>query len=213
MVLEHVPLPLVYASVTAIAMLIGLRLIFRGSGRRTWVYLGGGGHTSEMLKLFGGIAVPNHARFGEFIFISSPGDLLSPAAAQAYLDAIAACRRPPAAFATLPRARAVGQSLATTPFTTLRSLFSTVRLAVRFPPSLIVLNGPGTCIPIAFVGRLWSLIATHGCRIAFFESYCRVTALSLTGRVVQLLAHRTVVHWPSLASERFPKRDFVPALL
>lgn len=69
---------------------------------------------------------------------------------------------------------------------------------------LFVTNGPGTCIPIVLclqfqyvlnIPLLEWLFLRKKCKILFIESWCRVYALSLSGKIVYWLADRFVVNW------------------
>ena len=56
----------------------------------------------------------------------------------------------------IPRSREVGQSYASSILTTLRALLVAVVVVLKRRPQLLLVNGPGTCIPIcaaAFVFR------------------------------------------------------------
>lgn len=55
----------------------------------------------------------------------------------------------------------------------------------------LVTNGPGTCIPVVyclFINKL--LTVCPGLKIVFFESFCRVYYLSLTGKLMYLIADK-----------------------
>lgn len=65
-------------------------------------------------------------------------------------------------------------------------------------PDLLLVNGPGTCLPVclsALALRFFGLLDT---RVVFVESVCRVTSLSLTGRMLYYLADQVQVQWPEL---------------
>ena len=54
----------------------------------------------------------------------------------------------------LPRAREVGQSYLTSVFTTLRALWAAVALAFSQRPDLLLVNGPGTCLPVVIATKV-----------------------------------------------------------
>lgn len=110
-----------------------------------------------------------------------------------------------AAVHRLPRAREVHQSYLAAVPATLRALLATVALVRRVRPDLVLANGPGTCVPVAYAAFLLRLLAGPGggCRVVFVESACRVATLSLSGRLVYPIVDRFVVHWPGLR-ERYP---------
>ncbi|GAA5820769.1 hypothetical protein JCM11491_001591 [Sporobolomyces phaffii] len=116
----------------------------------------------------------------------------------------------------IPRARKVHQSYLTSPFTTLYSLaFCLYHIAVspvlwsrdrRFA-DLILLNGPGSCVPIAasaFLPRLLFLDPLSP-RLVYIESLARTRRLSLSAKMVRPLVDRFFVQWESLRDELVTK--------
>ncbi|KAF4692407.1 hypothetical protein FOZ60_013520 [Perkinsus olseni] len=91
----------------------------------------------------------------------------------------------------------------TTIFTTLASIWACLSIVWRSPPSLLLVNGPGTCVPVvAAVILLEALALIPGrCSIVYVESICRVTTLSLTGSLFYYLGlcDLLVVQWEVLA--------------
>lgn len=72
----------------------------------------------------------------------------------------------------------------------------------------------GTCIPVcvaAFTLRFLGLGSSCS-RTVFCESFCRVKSLSLSGRIMYLLADRFVVHWPELLL-KYPRAEYVGQLM
>ena len=147
---------------------------------RILVFLGSGGHTGEMLRL---LCALDFDRYSPRAYFISSGDSLSLAKVSAMEktrtvftgqnDPVVCA---PASRSTgllaqdygkgwsiteIPRARNVHQSFFTAPFTTLRSL--AVCLSVLTLPSftkrqgttdLILLNGPGSCVPLVIAAFL-----------------------------------------------------------
>ena len=179
-----------------------LALIMRCRGRRdsnriaTLVVLGSGGHTAEMLRL---ITDFDFDRYGPLTLVTAATDTTSRANAERELprEALATAR-----WAAIPRAREVGQSFGSSVPSTLNALFACVHLIWTAAPELVLVNGPGTCVPVAVLARL------TGARVVFVESWCRVESLSLTGRIMYWVAHRFVVHWPELA-RRYPRAEYL----
>ena len=60
---------------------------------------------------------------------------------------------PPPTVITLPRAREVGQSYLSSIFTTLRAMWAAVALAFSQRPDLLLVNGPGTCLPVVIADQ------------------------------------------------------------
>ena len=163
---------------------------------KTLVVLGSGGHTAEMLRL---IADFDFERYGPLTLVTASTDTTSRAKAERELPQAALST---ARWAEIPRAREVGQSFGSSVPSTLRALFACVHLIWTASPDLVLVNGPGTCVPVAVLARL------SGSRVIFVESWCRVESLSLTGRVLYYVAHRFVVHWPELA-QRYPRAEYL----
>jgi beta-1,4-N-acetylglucosaminyltransferase len=127
--------------------------------------------------------------------------LLADARVQAILDFDA--------IETIPRSREVGQSWISTVWTTLVALLSTVRMVLHWNPRVLVVNGPGTCVPVVLAVWLWRFAGICRSRVVFVESACRVETLSLTGRLMyMLLADRVLVQWPSLLA-KYPQVEHV----
>ncbi|WP_439532568.1 PssD/Cps14F family polysaccharide biosynthesis glycosyltransferase [Polymorphobacter sp.] len=73
-------------------------------------------------------------------------------------------------------------------------------------PRIILSTGAGPAVPFALVGRLL------GCRIVFVESVTRITAPSMTGKLMHRLAHDFFYQWPQLA-RFFPRGQLGGPLL
>ncbi|CAN0360370.1 unnamed protein product, partial [Hapterophycus canaliculatus] len=108
----------------------------------------------------------------------------------------------------------VGQSYVSSVYTTLVAMLHAALMVVRIRPDLVLVNGPGTCIPVclaAFALRFFGLGSSYS-RTVFCESFCRVKSLSLTGRIMYVLADRFVVHWPELLHD-YPRAEYVGQLV
>jgi beta-1,4-N-acetylglucosaminyltransferase len=76
----------------------------------------------------------------------------------------------------------------------LRNLGFAWRTVRASRPDVILSTGAGLALPMFLVGRL------HGARLVYVESLTRTRGLSLTGRLVQPLAHEFFVQWPAARS-------------
>jgi Oligosaccharide biosynthesis protein Alg14 like. len=186
---------------------------------KTLIVLGSGGHTTEMIHLLG--SIKNEEYFSPINYIVAETDTTSTRrleslrkeisnmkskdshdSRQFALHCIHPAFLPPNALVyKIPRAREVGQSYLTSVLTTLYSILYTARLVLlTTQPDLLIINGPGTCLPVAlwcFVARLLGISRGN---IVFIESFCRVKSLSLTGKVLWKMGivDLFVVHWPEL---------------
>ncbi|KAF8602144.1 oligosaccharide biosynthesis protein Alg14 like protein [Ceratobasidium sp. AG-I] len=171
------------------------------STRSLAVFLGSGGHTSESLALVSSL---EFEKYSPRTYIISEGDSLSAKKAHA-LETLKKPGNTDYEILTMPRARKVHQSLLTTPFTaafsliwTLRTLtLQTMRTNESFADVLLI-NGPGTCFVLALGVYLNRFLGVPSPRVVYVESFARVNSLSLSGKLVQPLADRFLVQWPSI---------------
>lgn len=101
-------------------------------------------------------------------------------------------------FFLISRTNEVKQSLITSVFSTLRSFINTA-LVVRknlINTTHLIANGPGTCVPLYYVFFFLKIIRLSKVRLSFIESWCRVTDLSLTGKLLRPIVKDFIVHWP-----------------
>lgn len=181
------------------------------------VFLGSGGHTSEALTLASAL---DFSRYHPRTYIVSDGDVLS---AQKAVDLEqysadgntcfddTADPRPKFTLLRISRARRVHQSLLSASLTVLKSFLACVHVVMISPffekiiygepfVNLLIMNGPGTCVPLCaaiIVGRFVGLPTP---RVVYVESYARVRTLSLSGKILCHLVDRFIVQWPEQAS-------------
>ena len=111
----------------------------------------------------------------------------------------------------LPRSREVGQSYATSVLTTLYAMVHAVFLVLRRRPSLLLTNGPGTCIPVCICAYALRLLGIKHVTIVYVESIARVKTLSLSGKIVIRFADHFLVQWPQLAAMH-PRAKYIGRL-
>lgn len=169
------------------------------------IVLGSGGHTKEMLMMMddGSCDFADlHRRY-----LISSGDTMSLNHARDYeADLRQLCDengRDPGSYDVrfVTRARRVHQSLLTTPFTAMASLYDIVFNVLLSPPSSrvgqkrrypgkIFSNGPATGF---FVGlaikllKIFYIIPEDRCFFVYIESWARISTLSLTGKLIHYL--------------------------
>ncbi|GAC95933.1 glycosyltransferase [Pseudozyma hubeiensis SY62] len=211
------------------------------------VFLGSGGHTTELLQLVS--ALPTQ-RYTRRIYLVSSGDHFSLEKAKKLEKKLSSSSSssdsqdpPDAKVIQIPRARNVHQSFLTTPITlaksivfcvdhvSLRPLLRRVKGGDGILADVILMNGPGTCVPIvaavyllrvshcSFV--LWlsptSTLSDHrsACllkqiaglrspKLIYVESFARVKSLSLTAKLIRPFVDRFVLQWPRDASSTPP---------
>lgn len=125
----------------------------------------------------------------------------------------AAAHRPPPTIARLPRAREVGQSYLSSIWTTLVALAAAVALVWRAAPDVLLVNGPGTCVPVVAAAVAARLLGRARTRVVYVESIARTRTLSLTGTILYKarLADAFLVQWPGLV-DAFPRAVYAGRL-
>jgi beta-1,4-N-acetylglucosaminyltransferase len=88
------------------------------------------------------------------------------------------------------------------------------RIVLAEKPDLVLVNGPGTCIPICAASLLLRAAHVHDTRIAYVESIARVRSLSLSGKVLyhSRAADLLLVQWPELQAKA-PRSHYVGRLM
>ena len=113
----------------------------------------------------------------------------------------------------IPRSREVGQSFFSSFFSSIYALFFAFRIVLAVRPEVMLLNGPGTCLPIALVAVFGNMVGWMSCKIIYLESIARVKSMSLTGKILYKfrLTHLFLVQWPELQS-LYPRTECVGRL-
>lgn len=104
----------------------------------------------------------------------------------------------------IPRSRVVGQSYFTSIFTTLYSFIHCAFVVAKERPSVLIANGPGTCLPLIFCAWLYRTIRIAPCALFLLESYACVEHQSLTGKLCSRVVDRYCVQWPKLLQPSKP---------
>lgn len=151
---------------------------------------------------------------GEIIYLSTTTDDHSlKKAHQVHLVADSRAQTPRArvplvVLATIPRAREVHQSWASTVNSSVYCLFAAVPVVFKANPDVILVNGPGSSVIVVGVALLLNAMGiTKAARVVYVESVARVSSLSLSGKILYHVADRFIVQWPSLES-LYPLAEF-----
>jgi len=171
---------------------------------RTSLVLGSGGHTAEMLKLVQTLDKQVYTPRTYFIAQTDKFSQDKLAESETENKDYSVC--------LIPRSREVAQSYMTSILTTSLSFLHCLPLVLASQPQLLLVNGPGTCVPLAVIARLLSLARISKCKIVFVESLCRVKTLSLTGKILQFFANEVLVQWPELAL-KYPRTKYIGRFL
>jgi beta-1,4-N-acetylglucosaminyltransferase len=106
----------------------------------------------------------------------------------------------------IPRSREVGQSWVTSAGTTAWATLFAASLILRERPGLLLVNGPGTCLPLCLVAHALRMMFLLNVKIVFIESIARTSRLSMTGKILYTcrMCDLFLVQWPELRSQ-FPR--------
>ena len=141
------------------------------------------------------LKVLGNRKYGVLSFVAADTDVTSQATAvsNGSLSSSAVIHR-------IPRSREVGQTYISAILSTARSLVAAFSLVWRLQPRLVLCNGPGTCLPVCFAAWFLTRVGRCRTRIAFVESVCRCSNLSMTGKLLYHLriADEILVQWPEL---------------
>jgi beta-1,4-N-acetylglucosaminyltransferase len=225
---------------------------------RVLIVLGSGGHTHEMFYLLRNL---DTRKYTHRTYVVSSGDAFSAQravefekelgnkehAAQKQQDQIPlvavngkAIEKPRQVqsgpdhynIAIVPRARKIHQSLLTTPFSSLYTLyksFATLLSAPLLPnarpsnayeqaavdlPDLIITNGPATAVIVILASMILRFFNIRGansrgkCRTIYVESFARVKGLSLSGKLLSRVVDRFLVQWEELEGKGGGRAEF-----
>ena len=166
---------------------------------------GSGGHTAELLQLLSAATssapssnVPR-VNYSPRHYIVADTDHMS----QDKIEQFEKERGATVVISKIPRAREVGQSYLTSVLTTLYSQLLCVPHVLRARPDLLLVNGPGTCIPVCVMVFVLRVLGLCKGRIVYVESICRVETVSLSAKILVWFADHVLVQWPQLAEKTF----------
>ncbi|WKY12405.1 hypothetical protein Q1695_003746 [Nippostrongylus brasiliensis] len=168
--------------------------------------MGSGGHTMEMLELIEKLG----EKYAPRCYIIADTDSMSEEKVIELEN-----RRNSGSFelCRIPRSREVGQSFVTAIPTTLYSFLFAVKVVWNASPDLLLVNGPGSCIPVVFAAALFDMVRLRDTIIIYEESICRVESLSLSGSILYFagLADDIIVQWKQL-KEKYPRTTLISDL-
>ena len=171
----------------------------------TMIVLGSGGHTSEMMTLLSGM---NLRHYTPRTYVVANTDTMSADKLRKFEEETGTSEE--TQIHLIPRAREVKQSYLTSVFSTLYATLATLPIVLKTRPDLLLCNGPGTCIPIAFWTYLVKFLLLKDIKMIYVESICRVEKLSLSGLLLYYLymADHVIVQWPRL-QKHYPRTQYL----
>lgn len=176
----------IVAAAALLGAFYGLRLCVQKPQDAWMVFLGSGGHTGEMLRILGALKT----KPTKLVVILGDGDKMS----------LAKAKNLKAPIYAVPRARRVGQSWASTIFSSAYSLVTSLRYVAYTNPRLLLVNGPGTCVILAMCVLILRPFGLKT-KIVYVESLARVSSLSLSGKLLYPVADAFIVQWPQLVNK------------
>ena len=175
------------------------------------VVLGSGGHSTEMLRLL--TPFKDKARKVEFTFVVADTDHTSIPRIPSILGEAF-----PVSFRVtyMKRIRNVGDSLFIALLRIPSTFFSSLALLFSTKPDLILVNGPGTCLPLVFASFILQVSYLSPPVVTVFaESFCRTRSLSVTGKILYPFVDLFVIQWPPTdeMKRKYPKAKYLGVLL
>ncbi|CAG8547942.1 8145_t:CDS:2 [Paraglomus brasilianum] len=164
---------------------------------KSCIVLGSGGHTMEMLQLLQGLDYAT--KYRPRLYIVSSNDTLSVKKARDLETAKGGTEgEDKYRIVRIPRARHVGESWLTTPFSVAKALIASTKVVLWETPDLIICNGPGICVPICVISYIHRILGIKRIYLIYVESFARVKSLSLSGRLLIRFVDTFLVQWPYL---------------
>ncbi|XP_031482989.1 UDP-N-acetylglucosamine transferase subunit ALG14 [Nymphaea colorata] len=217
----------VAASILLLLIFIRIMFVFLSTGKpvrnlcsskpvSTLIILGSGGHTAEMMNL---LCVLEIDKFSPRSYIAAATDNMSLQKAKVFEQSLAhgasaGNTSRTAKFMQIYRSREVGQSYVTSVGTTLVAMVHALWLILKIRPTVVLCNGPGTCVPLCVAAFLVKVVGIRWSFIFYVESIARVKKLSLSGLMLYKLhlADQFFVQWPKL-QKAYPRAQYVGCLM
>ncbi|KAJ1892915.1 UDP-N-acetylglucosamine transferase subunit [Kickxella alabastrina] len=173
------------------------------------VVLGSGGHTAEMTRLLQGV---DFDRYNQRLYIVGDTDHLSMDQIGGTLEGSRDPLTEDYIVCRVPRSRAVGQSWWTSVLTAVHCFVCVCRHMYLNTPDVVLCNGPGNCVVVGVVAWVPRVLGIKRIPVVYIESFARVWSLSLSGKIMYLLADRFIVQWPGLV-QNYPRAEYIPNLV
>ena len=165
-----------------------------------------GGHTAEMFRVMNEL---DRLKFAPRVYVVATTDKLGAIKSQQHeerwagLEAATLRKDVEARVHYIARSREVGQSWVTSAVSTAWATFFAVYIVLKERPGLLLVNGPGTCLPLCVIAHAARCLQVLNTRIVFVESIARTKLLSLTGKIIYVcrMSDLFLVQWPSLGQQ------------
>ncbi|XP_064625628.1 UDP-N-acetylglucosamine transferase subunit ALG14 homolog [Lineus longissimus] len=212
---------------TSLAVILGVRVVYiiyklnckrcgyiqlgrrRKEPVKTMIIAGSGGHTSEILRLRSAMSETYSPR--EYV-VANTDKMSEDKIWSAESERKSGESKSKFSIIKIPRSREVKQSYITSIATTLYSCLYSFPIVFKSMPDLILVNGPGTCIPLCAAGLILTVLGVKKVHIIYVESFCRVETLSLSGLLLYHVADEMLVQWSGL-QKKYPKTRYIGRLV
>lgn len=176
--------------------------------------LGSGGHTAEMLVLLSDL-LKSRTCPAQVTYLATATDDHSLSKARRFHSELSSAREktlhgraaPAARFNTIPRAREVGESAASSAASVLRCLSGAAPAVAAAQPDVVLVNGPGSALVVVLAVLVMNAMGLTRARSIYVESVARARSFSLSGKILYYAVDRFVVQWPGLV-EKYPMAEF-----
>mmetsp|Transcript_7331 Transcript_7331/g.14454 ORF Transcript_7331/g.14454 Transcript_7331/m.14454 type:complete len:217 (+) Transcript_7331:71-721(+) len=179
---------------------------------KTLVVLGSGGHTAEILRLLDHF---DKKHYFPRVYVKAETDVMSGEKALKKEEEWQKTESPMGiSFWKIPRSREVGQPFLTAIWPTLLAIFHSAFVVLKEKPKLILVNGPGTCIPVCAAALLFRLLfILPETRIVYVESVARTHRFSLSAKLLYRfrMADLVLVQWEELL-KNYPRAVYAGRL-
>ncbi|WWC71832.1 uncharacterized protein I206_105791 [Kwoniella pini CBS 10737] len=173
------------------------------------IFLGSGGHTSEMKSLVDTLPFD---RYQPRKYIYCHNDEIS-------LRVISSLESQKGdltnestySILPLPRARKVAEPFLSTLISATKTLMISFWY-IFFKPFLsnpqkpftdvLLINGPGTCVILVLISYIRRILGLEYTKIIYVESFARVKSLSLSGKLVKPFVDKFLIQWPEAGMNR-----------
>ncbi|WVW85957.1 hypothetical protein I302_107995 [Kwoniella bestiolae CBS 10118] len=167
------------------------------------IFLGSGGHTSEMKSL---VSTLPFDRYSPRKYIYCHGDNIS-LRAISELESKKRDVKDESSYTLvpIPRARKVAEPLLSTLLSASKTLIVSFWHIFFLPlldnpkepyAKVLLINGPGTCVVLVLISYIRRIFGLKYTKIIYIESFARVKSLSLSGKLVRPFVDKFLVQWP-----------------
>lgn len=168
------------------------------------IFLGSGGHTAEMMQMISKVDLNNF----QIIWVLTQGDFGSLEKCKDYEIKNKESSAKSQIF-LVKKTRKVHEGFISSIWSALKSFLniSFCLLKMKEYPSTLIMNGPGTSVPIGVIFFFLRFLGFCDTMIVYVESLARVSSLSTSGLILLPIVDRLIVQWESL-SLKYNKAEY-----